>query len=207
MPRGRPRGRGRGRGRRGFNDRAESQRYRRRMEHAKEYRRKRRESDPAYRKRQNERAKEYRRKKIESDPTYRRRELDRQKASRLLQCNKDLLTHECRMKEKISRNRSRSKTQIETKQLFKCSDCDRVFSWKASLRRHGKLHAGQKSIACKICNEKFAVELCLHRHLICRSDERFSCNICEDTFSTSHLLREHLFNHISQTDISGLYCV
>ena len=50
--------------------------------------------------------------------------------------------------------------------IHRCSHCGRIFSSKALLQRHYKVHTGLKDFVCQICNLAFNRKDNLKRHVI-----------------------------------------
>uniref|UniRef100_A0A8D0CTH9 C2H2-type domain-containing protein n=1 Tax=Sander lucioperca TaxID=283035 RepID=A0A8D0CTH9_SANLU len=48
------------------------------------------------------------------------------------------------------------KHESRCKKTFSCSECGRRFGCKTNLRRHTRIHTGEKRFSCGFCNERFA---------------------------------------------------
>merc|ERR1711879_437064 len=84
-----------------------------------------------------------------------------------------------------------------------CSLCDRSFASRSNLRRHVRLHTGQKH-SCVVCSMKFARLATLRDHMRCKHPNRVTqrpdsldmsklqCAHCKKVFSTGSNLKKHI---------------
>jgi len=80
---------------------------------------------------------------------------------------------------------------------YKCSECDKEYARKDSLRRHiWNEHTDGKKHDCLICNKTFARQDGLKRHIkeIHNKDEStvFNCDLCSKTFPRKNALIRHI---------------
>ncbi|XP_051918701.1 zinc finger protein 771-like [Hippocampus zosterae] len=59
---------------------------------------------------------------------------------------------------------------------FRCSVCDKSFNEKSALMRHKVLHCGEKPYDCSVCGEKFSLKLDLATHA--RTQKPSACAVC-----------------------------
>ncbi|KAJ0179048.1 hypothetical protein K1T71_005823 [Dendrolimus kikuchii] len=74
-----------------------------------------------------------------------------------------------------------------------CPECNKLFVSKGSLRRHQRLHSGERPHACKVCGRRFTQRAVLKRHRLTHLETRpFQCDSCEKSFSG---LSRHMTTH------------
>jgi glass-like protein len=82
---------------------------------------------------------------------------------------------------------------------FICEICSRAFSQASSLAVHRRTHSGEKPFICEICNRAFSQASILARHRRTHSGEKpFICKICRRAFSTSSHLARHKRSHTGE---------
>ena len=96
-------------------------------------------------------------------------------------------------------------------QFFPCDQCDKVFSRKATLLNHMKLHAGK--YRCEKCKKCFSSSFTHERHMVegsCKEsteddDEegKYPCSKCDKSFNVKNTLNLHVAHEHSEI---ALFC-
>lgn len=83
---------------------------------------------------------------------------------------------------------------------FSCTLCDRQFSTKGHLQKHGLSHEEKKCL-CTVCGKGFYQNSHLTHHMwIHKGIKPFQCEFCKSGFTTRASLNRHLFRVHSKTD-------
>ena len=83
--------------------------------------------------------------------------------------------------------------QKKTREI-KCLECEKMFYTDENMRRHLKLHSGEKPFKCeeKDCDKAFKTPNGLKFHMIAHSGEKpFTCSVCSKEFKTERCLTIH----------------
>ncbi|XP_053688216.1 zinc finger protein 62 homolog [Sabethes cyaneus] len=78
---------------------------------------------------------------------------------------------------------------------FKCSECDRAYSFKRSLNDHVRQVHENIRYPCDICEKEFVSRDVLRIHRKLHLDESYQCDICAQTFQQRVYLRKHMAMH------------
>lgn len=82
------------------------------------------------------------------------------------------------------------------KQAYPCKCCGRSFSQMTKLRKHEKIHSGERPFVCKICGKSFIENSKLTLHLRSHTGEKpYQCILCQKTFSVVSNLHKHMTIH------------
>ena len=88
--------------------------------------------------------------------------------------------------------------QEDARKFYSCQFCDKVFSVLSHVKRHEKIHTGDKSHSCEICGRSFTLKGNLSAHMLTHTGERpFSCEICGKKFARLSTLKTHQLVHMS----------
>ncbi|XP_076437796.1 uncharacterized protein LOC143276982 isoform X2 [Babylonia areolata] len=120
-----------------------------------------------------------------------KQEIARSSANRLLTSNTSSLHHPHHHHPYTNSNNS-------------CQYCGRGFSKKEYLRRHIRIHTGERPYRCVVCQLSFRRSHHLRRHELMHTDIRpFSCQACDKAFKQKQHLERHLASH---TDLRAFPC-
>lgn len=80
--------------------------------------------------------------------------------------------------------------------LYRCSHCNKSFSFHCRLREHERTHTGKHPYRCSQCDKGFRRRYHLKIHMRIHTGERpYSCGLCGKKFSTSCSLKYHKGTH------------
>ncbi|XP_068117123.1 putative transcription factor Ovo-like 1 isoform X2 [Hyperolius riggenbachi] len=89
--------------------------------------------------------------------------------------------------------RSLSPPQEEQRMLFRCTLCDKSFSYQRMLNRHMKCHSEVKRHRCEHCGKGFNDTFDLKRHVRTHTGVRpYKCHLCDKAFTQRCSLESHL---------------
>lgn len=79
---------------------------------------------------------------------------------------------------------------------FRCEECNKRFNYKSSLLEHFRVHSGEKPYVCTECNKCFRQGSTLNRHKKTHTGEKpHKCEVCGKCFSARKGLKEHKVTH------------
>ncbi|BFZ21336.1 hypothetical protein BsWGS_24374 [Bradybaena similaris] len=88
-----------------------------------------------------------------------------------------------------------------------CDFCGRMFAKKEYLRRHIRIHTGERPYKCVICGHSFRRSHHLRCHELTHTGTKpYSCGICGKAFNLSHHLRRHEMTHTGEKPYACTEC-
>ncbi|MCP9265035.1 Zinc finger protein 34 [Dirofilaria immitis] len=93
-------------------------------------------------------------------------------------------------------------------QTENCSSAIQEFSDASSLKRHHRIHTGEKPYKCNACRQEFSDASSLKRHRRKHTGEKpFNCSVCGKEFNDLSNMKNIIANIHSKDHLSTMYAI
>ncbi|XP_065150512.1 uncharacterized protein [Paramisgurnus dabryanus] len=87
-----------------------------------------------------------------------------------------------------------------------CSFCTKIFLYKKRLRRHLRLHTGERPHSCSLCPKTFILRKTLRKHKRIHFQRPYSCTQCGNRYRHWKKLRIHWRSHAGESPFVCSHC-
>lgn len=92
--------------------------------------------------------------------------------------------------------------------MYKCDVCEKEFKRKAHLRRHYRLHTGERPYDCQWCGQTFARSEQRNQHIVREHNQsHITCTICGKGFRNDEDRMNHMVLHLENKYFRCTICM
>ncbi|KAK8383000.1 hypothetical protein O3P69_011501 [Scylla paramamosain] len=103
--------------------------------------------------------------------------------------------------------RTHQELQHGAPRRYQCDQCDYEGPRLYHLKRHMKVHTGEQTHVCKVCNKGLKSQQAYSNHMVLHTNQgRYRCDQCDKAFNQRALYEDHCRTHRSARCFTCKYC-